>query len=96
MSDVYEKVVETISQMCGIERARISPETDLTTELRVDSLLLLEVATEIGAYYGVDVPISQWSDEINAGEAPPSQYFVVKNLVQNIERLVTQQVAASC
>jgi hypothetical protein len=40
------------------------------------------------------VPVEAWTQEVNAGQAPPGQYFVMGNLVARIEELAAAKEGA--
>jgi acyl carrier protein len=88
MADVYQALATTIHDICGIEPARITPEKTISGDLGIDSVDFLDVIYEMDKRYGIKIPLEEWVDQINRNKAKTEDYFMVQNLVGNIEALV--------
>ena len=90
MSDsaTYEKVADIISEICGIDRATITPQSHAINDLGIDSLDFLDVAFAIDKAFGIKMPLEQWTQEVNQGGVSGEEYFVLEGLAHNIDKLV--------
>jgi len=43
--------------------------------------------------FGIKLPLEQWTQEVNDGAATTDQYFVLKNLSEEIDKLVATKSA---
>jgi acyl carrier protein len=88
MASTYETVAGIISDTCDIERDKITPESHAINDLGIDSLDFLDVAFAIDKAFGIKMPLEQWTQDVNAGTVTTDEYFVLKNLCANIDKLV--------
>jgi acyl carrier protein len=88
MATTYETVSGIISETCDIEPAKITPESHAINDLGIDSLDFLDVAFAIDKAFGIKMPLEQWTQDVNAGTVTTDEYFVLKNLCANIDKLV--------
>lgn len=86
MSDLFEKVVSALSDLCR-QHSRfpgdILPEHRLTDDLGVDSLLLVDLIVLLEERTGLtDIPLLEWAENesMRRGER-----FTVRSLVSAIE-----------
>src|SRR6478736_1205188 len=93
MSSTFDTVANIISETCDIEREKITPESHAIDDLGIDSLGFLDVAFAIDKAFGIKLPLEQWTQEVNDGKATTEQYFVLKNLCSNIDKLVAAKAA---
>ena len=56
-----EKLVEIISEFVDIEDKEISPETNLITDLEVDSIDFLDITSEIDDVFDIELPVDKWA-----------------------------------
>src|SRR5215217_935910 len=84
----FDKVADIIAETSEIDRETITPEIHTIDDLEIDSLDFLDIVFAIDKEFGIKVPVEQWTQEVNNGQAPAGQYFVMKNLAARIEELV--------
>jgi acyl carrier protein len=84
----FDKVADIISEICGIDRATIKPESHAINDLGIDSLDFLDVAFAIDKAFGIKMPLEQWTQEVNEGGVSSDRYFVLAGLCENIDKLV--------
>ena len=84
----FDKVADIIAEICGIDRATITPESHAINDLGIDSLDFLDVAFAIDKAFGIKMPLEQWTQEVNEGGVSGDTYFVLKGLSENIDKLV--------
>ena len=89
----FDKVADIIAEICGIDRATITPESHAINDLGIDSLDFLDVAFAIDKAFGIKLPLEQWTQEVSDGKATTDQYFVLKNLAARIDELVAAKGA---
>ena len=56
MDSVQREVIEIVSRITRVPSARLKPETDLRTELNVDSLQGLQIVAALEKHFRVIVP----------------------------------------
>jgi acyl carrier protein len=83
MSSTFEKVASIISQTSDVELEKITPDSHIIKDLEVDSLAFLDIAFEIDQAF----KIQKWMEEINQGNVPTDEYFIMKNLCAKIDNL---------
>ena len=93
MPSTFETVADIIADTCDIERDKITPESHAINDLGIDSLDFLDVAFAIDKAFGIKMPLEQWTQDVNAGTVTTDEYFVLKNLCANIDKLVAAKVA---
>jgi acyl carrier protein len=93
MATTYETVAGIISDTCDIEPGKITPDSHAINDLGIDSLDFLDVAFAIDKAFGVKMPLEQWMQDVNEGKVSTDEYFVLKNLCGNIDKLVAAKPA---
>ncbi len=88
MSTTFNKVADIIAETCDIPRESIKPESHATKDLEIDSLDFLDIAFAIDKAFGIKLPLEQWTQEVNDGQASTEKYFVLQNLSARIDELV--------
>jgi acyl carrier protein len=88
MSSAFDRIADIIAETGGVPRETITPESHVIDDLGIDSLDFLDIVFAIDKEFGIKVPVEAWTEEVNAGNAPAGQYFVMKNLAERIEELV--------
>jgi acyl carrier protein len=94
MSTTFDKVADIIAETCDIPRDQITPESHAIDDLKIDSLDFLDIAFAIDKAFGIKLPLEQWTQQINDGQATTEQYFVLKNLCARIDELIAAKSAA--
>ena len=89
----FETIAEIIAETASVDRAKITPEAHVINDLGIDSLDFLDIVFAIDKAFGIKVPVEAWTQEVNSGDAPAEQYFVMKNLAARIEELVAAKAA---
>lgn len=93
MASTFETVADIIADTCDIERDKITPESHAIKDLGIDSLDFLDIAFAIDKTFGIKLPLEQWTQEVNDGKATTDQYFVLKNLSGQIDKLIAAKGA---
>ena len=88
MDSAFDRVADIIAETSGLPREKITPESHVIDDLGIDSLDFLDIVFAIDKEFGIKVPVEAWTQEVNAGQAPVGQYFVMKNLTARIDELV--------
>jgi acyl carrier protein len=88
MSNTFDTVADVISDVCGLGREEILPDTHVINDLGIDSLDFLDVTFDIDKKFGIKMPIETWTQEVNEGTTPAEQYFIMKNLCTRIDELI--------
>jgi acyl carrier protein len=94
MSSAFERVADIIAENSEVPRAKILPDSHVINDLGIDSLDFLDIVFAIDKAFGIKVPVEQWTQQVNAGEAPAEKYFVMKNLALRIEELVAAKAGS--
>jgi acyl carrier protein len=90
MQDVYQFVVQTLAAKCRVDPRFITPASDIFADLGIDSAVFLDAAFAIEDEYRIEVPVSEWMDEVNVGTAAAADRFRIDNFVAAIAALVEQ------
>ena len=93
MASAFERIAEIIAENSEVPRDRITPDSHVINDLGIDSLDFLDIVFAIDKAFGIKVPVEAWTQEVNNGEAPAEQYFVMKNLATRIEELVAAKTS---
>jgi acyl carrier protein len=94
MASAFDRIADIIAETSDVPRETIRPDSHVIEDLGIDSLDFLDIVFAIDKAFGVKVPVEAWTQDVNAGKAPASQYFVMKNLAARIEELVAAKGAA--
>ncbi len=84
----FDRIADIIAENSEVQRDKIMPDSHVIDDLGIDSLDFLDIVFAIDKAFGIKVPVEKWTQEVNAGEAPPDRYFVMKNLAMRVEELV--------
>lgn len=93
MATTYETVSKIIADTCDIKPDKITPESHVINDLGIDSLDFLDVAFAIDKAFGIKMPLEAWTQQVNEGKVTSDEYFVLKNLCANIDKLVVARNA---
>ena len=88
MASSFDRIADIIAENSEVERDKILPDSHVINDLGIDSLDFLDIVFAIDKAFGIKVPVEAWMQEVNAGNAPAEQYFVMKNLAARIDELV--------
>src|SRR5690348_18307233 len=91
MSSTFETVAGIISETCDIPREKITPDSHAINDLGIDSLDFLDVAFAIDKAFGIKMPLETWMQDVNEGKVSTDEYFVMKNLCANIDKLRSEE-----
>jgi acyl carrier protein len=94
MSSAFERVADIIAENSEVPREKILPDSHVINDLGIDSLDFLDIVFAIDKAFGIKVPVEQWTQQVNAGDAPAEKYFVMKNLAARIEELVAAKAGS--
>ncbi|MEM7120499.1 MAG: acyl carrier protein [Pseudomonadota bacterium] len=93
MSSTFDTVAQIISETCDLPLEDITPESHAIDDLEIDSLDFLDVAFAIDKAFGIKLPLEQWTEEVNEGNTPAEEYFVLGNLCRHIDEFVAAKPA---
>ena len=93
MPSTFDTVAGIISETCDIPRDTITPDSHAINDLGIDSLDFIDVAFAIDKAFGIKMPLEQWTQEVNEGKVSSDQYFVMKDLCANIDKLIAAKPA---
>ena len=83
MSSTFDTIY-IIAEACDIPREPSSRKATIN-DLGIDSLDYLDIAFAISKGPSDQLPLEQWTQEVNDGKATTDQYFVLKNLGARID-----------
>ena len=93
LSSTFDRVADIIAETSEIDRAEITPESHTIEDLGIDSLDFLDIVFAIDKEFGIKIPLEKWTQEVNEGQAPTEEYFVLKNLCAKIDELRAAKAA---
>ena len=91
MSDTFQTVSEVIAEVSDIESGEITLESHTIEDLGIDSLDFLDITYAIDKRFGIKLPVEQWMEDVNSGQAKAEDFFVMKNLCARIDELVASK-----
>jgi acyl carrier protein len=93
MSATFDTVAKVINETSDIPLEDIKPEAHAIDDLGIDSLDFLDIVFALDKKFGIKIPLEQWTQEVNKGNASVEDYFVLKNLCARIDELVAAKSA---
>ena len=93
MASTFDTVANIIAETCDIPRDTITPDSHAIDDLGIDSLDFLDIAFAIDKAFGIKMPLETWMQDVNEGKVSTDEYFVMKNLCANIDKLVAAKSA---
>jgi acyl carrier protein len=93
LPSTFDIVTDIIVQSCQIPRETITPDTDLLTDLGIDSLDLLDVVAAVDDAFGVRVPVERWLHALHMHAGQAGQQFVMRELCASIDALIAAPAA---
>jgi acyl carrier protein len=93
MSSTFDTVAQVIHETSDIPLADIKPEAHAIDDLGIDSLDFLDIVFALDKKFGIKIPLEQWTQEVNKGNASVEDYFVLKNLSDRIDDIVAAKKA---
>jgi len=91
MDSTFETVAEIIASTSDVPIENIKPESHIMKDLGVDSLAFLDIGFEIDQRFSIRMPIEDWMQEVNQGDADSAEYFVVGKLCGRIDDLIANR-----
>ncbi len=93
MSSTFEIVADAIAEECGVPREKITSDSHLVDDLGLDSIAFLDVCYALDMKLKIKIPFSEWVNAINAGKIDAKEYFIMRNLVSELDRLIAERDA---
>jgi acyl carrier protein len=94
LSSTLDIVADVIAEECSVPREKITPDSHLVDDLGLDSIAFLDVCYALDMKLNIKIPFSEWVNAINAGKIDAKEYFIMRNLVGEIEGLIAQRDAS--
>jgi acyl carrier protein len=89
----FDRVADIIAETASIPRETITPDSHVIDDLGIDSLDFLDIVFALDKEYGINIPFEDWMQQVNAGEAKASDFFIMNALVGKIDGLVAAKNA---
>ena len=86
-TSTFEIVSQMLGDICEVQIDKITVESNVIDDLGVDSLDFLDLTYEIDKKFGIKLPVEDWIEKINKGDASINDYFVIEKLVRTIDIL---------
>lgn len=91
MSELFNSVVEIINKISGIDKNVISLDSNLTTDLKIDSLDFLDITYEIDKKYGISIPVEEWVEEASHQGEEMQQIFTMRHFLERVQKLIDEK-----
>ncbi len=88
-NEIFIELTEILVAACGISANQITNDTNVIFDLGIDSIEFLDVTYDIDKKFSIKLPIEDWMSSVNEGEASLDSYFLMRNFVQHINKLMT-------
>jgi acyl carrier protein len=86
-TNTMETVKSVIAKIGKVDPAILVPDVNLVSDLRLDSVDVLDIVFEIEEQLGIKVPIGKWAESITSGSVPLEAYFTLRNFVDRLDVL---------
>ena len=86
MRPTFDIVAEIIALTCEVPRERITPDSNLVNDLRIDSLDLLDITFAIDDAFGIAMPIDQWLHAVHMGRISSDQVLRHEGILRQYRR----------
>jgi acyl carrier protein len=93
MPSTFNAIAAIIAETIDIPLEDVTPESHAINDLEIDSLDFLDVVFAIDKAFGIKIPLEAWMEEVNEGQISSNDYFILKNLCEQIEGLVATKEA---
>ena len=88
MQSTFDIVTQIIALTCEMSPEQITPDSNLVSDLGIDSLDLLNITSAIDDAFGIAMPVGQWLHAVHIGRISSDQYFVMRDFCANIDALI--------
>jgi len=91
VSDLFNSVAEIINKISGIDKSTISLDSNLMTDLRIDSLDFLDITYEIDKKYGINIPVEEWVEEASGQTEQMQNMFTMRDFLDRVQKLIDEK-----
>jgi acyl carrier protein len=91
MTDLFNTVTDIINKVSGIDKNTITQDSNLMTDLKIDSLDFLDITYEIDKKYGISIPVEEWVEEANAQTETAQQFFTLSYFLKRVQQLIDEK-----
>lgn len=91
MSDLFNPVVEIINKISGVDKNTISLDSDLMTDLKIDSLDFLDITYEIDKKFGISIPVEEWVEEAGSQTENAQKMFTMRHFLERVQKLIDEK-----
>jgi acyl carrier protein len=88
MQSTFDIVAQIIALTCEVTPEQITLDSNLVSDLGIDSLDLLDITFAIDDAFGIAMPVDQWLHAVHMGRTSSDQYFVMRGFCANIDALI--------
>jgi acyl carrier protein len=93
MQSTFDIVAGIIARTCDVPPVRITADSNLLSDLGIDSLDLLDAAFAIDDTFGITIPLDQWLRASHLQRPPSDHHFVMRQFCANIDKLIVMAAA---
>lgn len=90
MTELFNAVTEIINKVSGIDKEKITLDSNLATDLKIDSLDFLDITYEIDKKFGISIPVEEWVEEANAQNST-QQMFTFRHFLDRVQQLIDEK-----
>lgn len=91
IKDIYNRLVKIISEVTEISEDQILPESNIITDLEIDSLDFLDITFALDKEYDIKLPVDKWTKMANEHQEIINQYFTVDNICKEIYKQINSE-----
>lgn len=91
MSELFTSVAEIINKISGIDKSTINLDSNLMTDLKIDSLDFLDITYEIDKKYGISIPVEEWVEEASAQTEDMQKMFTMSHFLERVQKLIDEK-----
>lgn len=91
MSDMFNEVVDIINKISGIDKSTVTLNSNLMSDLKIDSLDFLDITYEIDKKYDINIPVEEWVEEASAQTEAAQQMFTMSHFIERVQKLIDEK-----
>jgi acyl carrier protein len=94
-AQLTSRLAQIIAYRAGVEASQVTDEVDVLADLGMDSVAFLDATYDLDREFQIRLPVQQWMERVNSGEARLADYFVFGRLVGHVAELLAQRAEAA-
>ncbi|MFA6037962.1 MAG: acyl carrier protein [Legionellales bacterium] len=91
MSAMFNEVVDIINKISGVDKSAVTLDSNLISDLKIDSLDFLDITYEIDKKYNINIPVEEWVEEANSQTEDAKLMFTLRHFLDRVQKLIDEK-----